>query len=153
MTQYGLKQAAIAFWRKLVLMLTANKFKRSKADPCLYFKWGPKGLTMITSVIDDMNIAGSKDDVLAAKEGIKKYFECDEVGETMEYVGLKLEYKPEQGYMKITQPVLLQSLDDEFTVPKGDPVATPGTPNEYLKAEPVDTTAADQRKYRSGVGK
>lgn len=153
MTLYGLKQAAIAFWRKLVLMLTNIRFKRSKADPCLFFKWGPNGLTMITSVIDDMNIVGAKEDVLNAKEDIKRFFECDEVGETKEYVGLKLEYEPEQGYMKITQPVLLQSLDDEFEVPKGDPVATPGVPGEFLRSEEVNATATQQRIYRSGVGK
>lgn len=38
-TLYGLIQAAIAFWRKVVLMFASIGFKRSKADPCLYYKW------------------------------------------------------------------------------------------------------------------
>ena len=38
-TIYGLIQAALAFWRKLVLAFLSIHFQRSKADPCLFFKW------------------------------------------------------------------------------------------------------------------
>jgi hypothetical protein len=34
MTLYGLIQAAMAFWRKVVLVFVSIGFKRSKADPC-----------------------------------------------------------------------------------------------------------------------
>jgi hypothetical protein len=37
-TLYGLIQAALAFWRKLVLAFLQMQFKRSKADPCLFYK-------------------------------------------------------------------------------------------------------------------
>jgi hypothetical protein len=37
-TIYGLKQAAFAFWRELLMAFNAMGFKRSSADPCLYFK-------------------------------------------------------------------------------------------------------------------
>jgi hypothetical protein len=49
--------------------------------------------------------------------------------------------------------VLLQSLEDEFSVPKGDPVATSAIPTEYLQLEPVDAKPVEQKLYRSGVGK
>jgi hypothetical protein len=64
-----------------------------------------------------------------------------------------LDYDITKGCMKITQPVLLQSLEDEFDVPKGEPVATPGVPGEYLKSEPIDIDGNEQHMYRSGVGK
>jgi hypothetical protein len=35
----GFKQAAMAFWRELVKALTRMSFKRSAADPCLYYCW------------------------------------------------------------------------------------------------------------------
>jgi hypothetical protein len=35
-TIYGLKQAAMAFWRELVKALTDMNFKRSAAVPCLF---------------------------------------------------------------------------------------------------------------------
>jgi hypothetical protein len=36
-TIYVLKQEAMAFWRELVKALTDMNFKRSVADPCLYY--------------------------------------------------------------------------------------------------------------------
>jgi hypothetical protein len=38
-TLYGVKQAALAFWRELLQAMWHMEFKRSKADPCLYWKW------------------------------------------------------------------------------------------------------------------
>lgn len=38
-TIYGLKQAAMAFWHKLLEAMGTLKNERSKADPCMYFKW------------------------------------------------------------------------------------------------------------------
>ena len=38
-TLYGLKQAAMAFWRKLLRAMKRIKFRRSDADPCIYFRW------------------------------------------------------------------------------------------------------------------
>jgi hypothetical protein len=37
-TIYGLKQAAFAFWRELLIAFNAMGFKCSSADPCLHFK-------------------------------------------------------------------------------------------------------------------
>ena len=42
------------------------------------------------------------------------YFDCDEVGKLNEYVGCKINFNQEEGWIKLTQPVLLQSFEDEF---------------------------------------
>jgi hypothetical protein len=36
---YGLKQAAMAFYRKLLAAMQNIRLKRSTANPCLYYKW------------------------------------------------------------------------------------------------------------------
>jgi hypothetical protein len=36
---YGLKQAVMAFYRKLLAASSNIGLKRSSADPCLYYKW------------------------------------------------------------------------------------------------------------------
>ena len=36
---YGIKQAAMVFWKVLLVAMCEFKFERSGADPCLYFKW------------------------------------------------------------------------------------------------------------------
>jgi hypothetical protein len=36
---YGLKQAAYAFWKALLMASKAMGFEKSVADPCLYFRY------------------------------------------------------------------------------------------------------------------
>ena len=53
-TIYGLKQAAMCFWRELVRVMTEMGHKRSKADPCMYYSWNEnEKLAIWLSWIDD----------------------------------------------------------------------------------------------------
>jgi hypothetical protein len=52
-TLYGTKQAAKAFWLKLLEALRGMKYERSKADPCLYFWNAEHGLVIWLSWVDD----------------------------------------------------------------------------------------------------
>ena len=149
---YGLKQAAMAFWRELLKCMRGMGMTRSTADPCLYFKWSDHGLVLIASWIDDNLIIGSEKGVAEVKADLMSRFECDDCGEMKEYVGCKIVRKGRE--LKFTQPVLLQSFSDEFPLPKRSfttPVAAgtvlvPGEPGEIL-------LGMEQTKYRSGVGK
>ena len=151
-TLYGLKQAALAFWRKLVMAFAFIHFKRSKADPCLYFAWTKFGLVLWLSWIDDLAGAGSKKGVEAAKKDMKQ-FDCDEVGEMTEYVGCKIDYRPQEGMMRLTQPVLLQSFKDEFELPDEETPATPAVPGSVLIDGEIDTNQKELSSYRTRVGK
>jgi hypothetical protein len=73
-TIYGLIQAALAFWRKLVLAFLSILFQSSKADPFLFFKWTNQGLVMWISFIDDMCGSGQKDALIQSEiDDIKKF--------------------------------------------------------------------------------
>ena len=66
------------------------------------------------------------------------------------------DYNREEGFIKLTQPVLLQSYKDEFELPEGTAVpTTPATPGKVLvKPEPENCVSfEEQHTYRSGVGK
>jgi hypothetical protein len=93
--------------------------------------------------------------VKIAKQDMMTRFECDEVGELKEYVGCKVDCNMEERWIKLTQPVLLQSFTDEFELPDGDTPKTPATPGSVLqKGDPKDCiTNEEQTTYRSGVGK
>jgi hypothetical protein len=93
------------------------EYIRSQADPCLYYKWTEEGLCLWLSWVDDCLMMGRKEDILMTRAGILSHFECDDVGEMNEYVGCQVERQP--GYIKLTQPVLIQSLHDEFELPEG----------------------------------
>ena len=119
-TIYGLKNSAMAWWRKMLSAFCKMDCKRSKADPCLHFKWTAGfGLTMWLSHVDDCCIAGKKEGASQAKDEMQTHFECDDIGELKECVGCKINHKPHRGHLRATQPVLLQSFEDEFNLPKG----------------------------------
>jgi hypothetical protein len=153
-TAYGLKQAAMMFWKELVKAMNHMGFTRNEVDPCLYWKWTDDGLVTWLSWVDDCMITGDKKNVEKYKEMMKGMFDCDDVGELKEYVGCKLDRNWEKRELKITQPVLLQSFSDEFELPT-QKYSTPAEAGKVLmKAkEGAGQSPEKQTKYRSGIGK
>ena len=81
-------------------------------------------------------------------------FDCDEVGEVREYVGCKVEQNKNDGSIKFTQPVLLQSYKDEFELSDKKPLTPAEAGNVLMKADKKDAVGKKQHTYfRSGVGK
>ena len=91
------------------------------------------GLVLWLSWVDDCLIAGKKEQVVEAKQQMMSNFDCDEIGELKEYVGCKVEHNHEEGFIKLTQPVLLQSFEDEFDLPEGKLPKLPATPEQVLQ--------------------
>jgi hypothetical protein len=60
-TLYGFKQAVMAFNRKLLAATKNIGLTRSKANPCLYYKWEKGSLVIMISWIDDNMILGPED--------------------------------------------------------------------------------------------
>jgi hypothetical protein len=153
-TLYGLKQAAMAFYRKL-LAATANiGLKRSTADPCLYHKWVEGRLVIMISCIDDNMILGPSNLVLQIKNDLMKQFECNDCGRLEEYVGKKIDYIGKDA-IQFTQNVLMQSYSDKFKLPKRS-YNTPAQPGTVL-IKPVENGEVLSREaqliLRSGIGK
>ena len=90
-------------------------FDHSKADPCLLYKWTKSGLILWVTWVDDCLVCGKKEGVLTSKKQLMDRFDCDEIGKLTEYIGCKIDRG--NGWMKLTQPVLLQSFEDEFDLP------------------------------------
>ena len=109
------------------------KMTQSKADPCLYYKWTDKwGLVIWLSWVDDLLICGPKDAVFYYKQQMMTQWECDEQGELKEYIGCKIDCSWDEGWMHLTQPVLLQSFKNEFDLPEGKTPVTPMPAGETL---------------------
>ncbi len=129
-TIYGLKQAAFEYWRALLKALKAVGLTRTKADPCVYYRWTKNGINIWASWVDDLLSCGTKEDVVEGQQALKQFFDLDEVGELNEYVGCKIEYDQKEGWMKLTQPVLIQSFEDEFNLSSETrKTMTPAEPN------------------------
>ena len=91
-TIYGLKQSAIQYWKEMQRAFKFMNYERSKADPCLYFRWINGRIIIWLTWVDDCLIAGPKKEVIEAKKTMMNLFECEEVGEMKEYVGCKVEH-------------------------------------------------------------
>jgi hypothetical protein len=104
-------------------------YERSKADPCLNFKWIDNKLQMWITWVDDCLIIGQKENVMKSKEQMKRLFDCDDIGEMKEYVGCKVKRNWRERWIKLTQPVMLQSFKDEFSLDEhGKDPRTPAEP-------------------------
>jgi hypothetical protein len=67
------------------------RYKRSKADPCLYYRKTKHGMVIWTSWIDDCLVVEPKKAMRKAKKSMTKRINCDIMGNMEEYVGCKLE--------------------------------------------------------------
>ena len=151
---YGTKQAAIIFWKELLKCMKSMGYKRNGADPCLYFRWTTVGLVVWLSWVDDCMVWGPKEIVSKENEEFLKRFDCDDVGDVKEYVGCKLERDDEERSFKFTQPVLLQSFEDEFDTTEKKP-KTPAEAGTVLHSGSDTNKVGSKRHtyFRKGVGK
>ena len=154
---YGTKQGASCFYKKLVKTVKGRLYKRSQADPCLYYTWRNGRLVMMISWIDDNMILGHPEDVAQFRKDLEDGFECKYEGTLTEYVGSKIDIRRKSAgtSIKVTQPVLVQSLEDEFDLPTGKAPRTPVPAGQVLvkKDDGVNLDKRDTTKYRSGVAK
>jgi Reverse transcriptase (RNA-dependent DNA polymerase) len=149
---YGAKQSAKRYWILWLTVMDEMGFTRSQADPCLYYKWHPEhGLLLMMSFIDDVCISGTRTGVELVKAELFTHFDCDDTGEMKEYVGNKVDRK--NGAIKLTQPVLLQSLVDEFKIEHDLKVKNPAVPGTVLQPTENKLSPEDLFTYRSGTGK
>ena len=154
-TIYGLKEAAMTFWRENLKTLKHMGYNRSKADSCLYFMWTLLGNLIAWLSWVDCVCFGQSQDVKAATDEMKSLFECDDIGDFEEYVGCQLIRKNNQ--LKLTQPVFIQSFTDEFEIeeeiskhlvpPEPGAVLTP------VENEKDAVITEIQTKFRSEIGK
>jgi hypothetical protein len=154
-TIHGLKQAALAFWRELLLKaFRSMKYGRSNADPCLYFMWTALGLILWRSWVDNC-LVGGEEGGLKAKASMIELFDYDNVGKRKEYVGCKIDKDQEAGTMRLTQPVMIQSFKDEFELPEGKSSNRPAIPGTVMSEGEVKNQVNDkiQSTYQSGDGK
>ena len=106
------------------------------------------------STVDNCLCLGNGADVKQAKEEMKSLFDCNDLGDFEEYLGCKIDHNVEERSLKMTQPILIQSFEDEFDLPDTK-YESPAEPKKQLTPviEGQENSRKDQTKYRSGVGK
>ncbi len=153
---YGTKQAAKYYYNKVVTVIKSMKCERSSADPCLFFKWDLAwGLVMWLTWIDDKLCIANAKRVEHEKELLKKHFKCDNVGRVKGYIGCKIDMSEDGWSLKMIQPVLVQSLTDEFKdILQGKSPTVPAKPGNILtKCKNSEKLDVEQHsRYSTEVG-
>jgi hypothetical protein len=72
-------------------MLQSIKWTRSKADPCLSYKWIDNKLVIFLLWVDDCLITGQVEDVEKETNDWRTLFDTTDEGEMTEYVVCKIE--------------------------------------------------------------
>ena len=92
---------------------------------------------------------------MIAKKKMMARFDCEDIGPLKDYIGSKIDIFRAEGYMHITQLVLLQILNDEFELPGGKTPVTPATLGslEVKEGQVKPMMQEMQTEYRKGVGK
>ena len=88
------------------------------------------------------------------KQQFTETLDCDDISHMKEYIGTKIDIDREKCKLKITQPVLVRSLIDEFVF--NEPSVKPNilaTAATHLVKSGIKLGAKAQTHYHSGVGK
>jgi hypothetical protein len=157
-TLYGLAQAAVQFWRKCRVAMSAMNMARNAVDPCLFYQWIEGQLVVILLWVYDFAIFGLDELVPGLKQELMSLFDCKDVGEMHEYVGCKVERNREEGWIRLTQPVKIQKFVDEYGIDiKSNRIpSTPAEPGSALRKEGIDDddillSPEEQFRYRSAT--
>jgi len=111
------------------------------------------GLVIWLTWIDGCLITRDEKGAKTAKEQIKGRFDCNNVGLLNEYVGCKIQWDDDS--IRFTQPVLLQSFEDEFKWKAGEVMVPAEAGGVLVKRCERDKALSkgEQTHYRSGVRK
>ena len=131
---YGLKQSARIWYNTLKdVLLNKLGFKPLLAENSIFIN-RTTGI-IITVYVDDLAIIGPSIEAIQSfiKE-IKNHFKIKDLGLIKDYLSIQLDYKPEQGYLKLYMGKYITKILERFNFSNINPSQTPMDAN--IKLEP-----------------
>lgn len=147
---YGLKQASRNWNLKVNNLLSANGYKQSKCEPCVYIKCSDKDITIIALFVDDFYIFYSTkcNELLPLLED---NFNIRNLGSLKNCLGMHIERDRAKGIMKVSQSEYIKRLLERFGMENCKIVKTPMPTNcKLVKGE--TSLCDDQYNYRQLMG-
>jgi hypothetical protein len=131
---YGQKQAGRVWYLHLRKNLLKLGFKPSNHDECVFYY----GKTIFIVYTDDTIMLGpDKDEIDALVKKLGKTFNIEDQGELSDYLGIKIDRKPD-GTLEWTQPTLTQSILKDLKLDGEEIKGRQNKPN--IKAVPANTS-------------
>ena len=154
---YGLRQAPRCWNEKLDEVLATLLLRRSDREPCLYKS--ENGDVEIVVWVDDMLVVAEQEArVKATKDSIKKLLPVTDGGPVTTFLGINVNYRREEGDMKLSQPRHVADILSKFGMTGANPVTTPMqasiqlVPHDPASTEPGNSLSPSPTSYRELVG-
>src|SRR6201996_1978584 len=146
---YGLKQAALAWWKALDKSMATLGCTRLLSDSGLFVN-KEKNLIIIVYVDDVLFLGANKKDITSLKERFMRIWECRDLGDTNEF--LRMRIIRSKGRILIDQKDYLQKVLQRFNLINAKSVPTPlpaGYQPQPKKSSPVPEIRAS---YQQVIG-
>jgi len=121
-TIYGLKQAALAWWKVLDKSMAALGCTRLLSDSGLFVN-EQKTIVVIVYVDDVLFLGANKKDISSLKERFMRIWECRDLGDTKEFLRMRIIKK--NGSIFLDQKDYLQKVLQRFNLINAKTVPTP----------------------------
>ncbi|MBW0542416.1 hypothetical protein O181_082131 [Austropuccinia psidii MF-1] len=147
---YGLRQAPLAWYKRLTAWLICSGFTASVSDPCMFFQKTTPPIWLFFH-IDDITFFRSE--LSSFKEDIKYKFDIKDLGKADLMLGIKLNHVDDG--LIISQTHYFESVLALYDMSYCRPVATPMVPNSHLKDSSLEEFSASKAlnaNYRSAIG-
>ena len=156
-SQYGLVHATRMCWKKLCSIMYKLGVKRSKCDPCLFYKHDDDGnlIFVMPTYVDDTQAQGKKEVVEEIIEGIKRHVEIKQIPVMEKFLSVNYHFGvDEKGIYQLTEMKdYLESMIKEYEKHRGELKykKCPAKPGQHMKKYQGDPV--DQSVFRTFVGK
>ena len=148
---YGLKQAALAWWKELESSMKRLGFRRTASDAGVFFAHVGKDLVIIIVYVDDAIFFGKNlKAVKQAKKAFMDKWECCNLGAAQEFLRMKIQRKGKKIFLD--QVDYLDKVVERFGMSNARGAQTPLT-GGYKPVESQDQCTPEFRqKYQSIIG-
>ena len=148
---YGLKQAALAWWKELESSMKRLGFKCTASDAGVFFAHIGKNLVIIIVYVDDAIFFGKN---LNAVKQVKRTFmgmwECHDLGIATEFLRMKIWHEGKKVYLD--QTTYLDKVVERFGMSNAQGAVTP-LPGGYVPTESQGQCDPEfHQKYQSIIG-
>src|SRR5216683_6141753 len=146
---YGLKQAALAWWKALDRSMGELGFTRLRSDSGIFVN-KDQSIIIIVYIDDVLFLGADKQKLLKIKELFMKRWECRDLGDAQEFLCMHIRWK--DGKIYLDQTAYLQKVIERFDLQNAKPAPTP-LPEGYQPSPAKENASATLcSKYQQVIG-
>jgi transposase InsO family protein len=146
---YGLKQAALAWWKALDGSMSRLGCKRLLSDSGLFVNKN-KTIVIVVYVDDVLFFGKNKKDINSLKQRFMKIWECRDLGDSQEF--LRMRIKRRKGCILVDQCDYLKKVLQRFDLQNAKAIPTPLPEGYHPMPNKNESTPDLHSKYQQVIG-